>query len=323
MRAPRAIAAAPPLPRPFLKWAGGKRQLLPELRQFYPRAFDRYVEPFLGSGAVFFDLSAAGLLTGRSAVLADVNRDLVGCYEALRANTATLIRHLSCLAAERAHDPARHYYEVRDARFNPLRREVMAGRRSLGRVRGRYPAQLAAMLIYLNRTGFNGLFRTNARGAFNVPAGRYSNPTICDERALRAAAAALVPGRVELRAAGFEQVLAGAQRGDFVYLDPPYAPLSATSSFTGYTEGGFGDEDQRRLRDVVVGLARRGCHVLLSNSTAPVIRSLYQRDPQVENAGLRVHRVRARRAINSRGALRGPVDEFLITNLPRRHGRHG
>lgn len=289
---------------------------------FYPRTFTRYFEPFLGSGAVFFDLAASGALAGRDVTLSDVNGDVIGCYQALRAHTTQVLRHLAGLASAHARGPERHYYEVRDERFNPLRLELM-GRRAAASRRARYPAELAAMLIYLNRTGFNGLFRLNARGAFNVPAGRYANPTVCDTPTLRAAARALAGSHVRLCDAPFEEVLTEAGRGDFVYLDPPYAPLSATSSFTGYTEGGFGADDQRRLRDVVVALARRGCHVLLSNSTAPLIRDLYEHDRDVADAGLSAHRVRARRAINAQGAHRGHVDEFLITNVPRRRGRQG
>lgn len=309
------------LPRPFLKWAGGKRQLLPELRPFYPRGFDRYFEPFLGSGAVFFDLAATGALAGREATLSDINPDVIGCYEALRSDTARLVRHLAALAASHAEAPVRHYYEVRDGRFNPMRQAAMVRRRAMTGRRWRYPVELAAMLIYLNRTGFNGLFRLNSRGAFNVPAGRYANPRVCDEPTLRAAAGALSRERVRLRDAAFDEVLADARRGDFIYLDPPYAPLSVTSSFTAYTEAGFGDADQRRLRDVIVSLAARGCHVLLSNSTAPIVRALYEHDAAAARAGLRVHRVRARRAINARGARRGPIDELLITNVARRRGR--
>lgn len=289
---------------------------------FYPRAFSRYFEPFLGSGAVFFDLAASGALAGRDVTLSDINTDVIGCYQAVRGHTAPLIRHLAALATGHARAPERHYYEVRDERFNPLRHALVA-RRGATSHRARYPAELAAMLIYLNRTGFNGLFRLNARGAFNVPAGRYANPRICDTPTLRAAARALAGPHVTLSDAPFEEALAEAARGDFVYLDPPYAPLSATSSFTGYTEGGFGADAQRRLRDVVVALARRGCHVLLSNSTAPLIRDLYERDREVAEAGLSAHRVRARRAINARGTQRGHVDEFLITNVPRRRGRQG
>lgn len=300
--------------RPFLKWAGGKRQLLPELRRCYPTAFHRYFEPFLGSGAVFFDLASSGRLAGRTATLSDTNADVIACYEALRSDTDRVLRHLRALARRHAQDGERHYYEIRDGRFNPLRATLREGAARQADT-ARRSADLAAMLIYLNRTGFNGLFRVNARGEFNVPAGRYTRPTICDTATLTAAAAALAPDRVTLRCDAFERVLAEADAGDFVYLDPPYAPLSTTAHFTRYTAAGFDDGDQRRLRDLVIALARRGCHVLLSNSTAPVICELYERSTAARAAGLVAHRVSARRAINARATRRGPVYEFLITNV--------
>ena len=271
-----------PPPRPFLKWAGGKRQLLPELRQFYPRSFTRYFEPFVGSGAVFFDLAAGGHLDGRSAALSDVNRDVIGCYQALRSDLPGIVRHLTRLGAEYARLGEAHYYEVRDARFNPLRRRTLAAaRRTAGDLP--YPSPLAAMVIYLNRTGFNGLFRLNRRGEFNVPAGRYANPRICDIPMLRASAGAL-SANVRLSVESFERVCVEAEPGDFLYLDPPYAPLNATSRFTSYTQGGFGDEDQRRLQRVVVELAARGCQVLLSNSTAPLVLELYEHSDEARSA---------------------------------------
>jgi DNA adenine methylase len=307
-------------PRPFLKWAGGKRQLLPELRLFYPRAFGTYFEPFVGSGAVFFDLAAHGLLSDGGVRLADLNADVIGCYEAVRTSLPAVLRHLRTLESGHQKGGESHYYRVRDREFNPLRRRLTERWTAGGRA-ARCTPRLAAMLVYLNRTGFNGLFRLNARGDFNVPAGRYTNPRICDEPTLIAAAAALRQSSAQVRYEPFETVLDYAGRGDFVYFDPPYAPLTATSRFTSYTEAGFGDGDQRRLQHVVVTLAERGCHVLLSNSTAPVIRELYEHAPEVRRAGLKTWRVRARRAINARAAGRGQVDEFLITNLPRRHGR--
>ena len=174
------------------------------------------------------------------------------------------------------------------------------------------------MLIYLNRTGFNGLFRLNAAGGFNVPAGQYQKPRICDGDNIRAFASALSQRGISLTCVTFDRVLAEARAGDFSYFDPPYAPLSRTAQFTSYTAGGFGHADQRRLQAVIVELARRGCHVLLSNSTAPEISQLYERNDAAKTAGLRCYRVPARRAINSNAARRGPVTEFLITNIPRR-----
>ena len=297
--------------RPLLKWAGGKRQLLPALRRFYPDRFTRYVEPFLGSGAVFFDLCALGRLDRREAWLVDDNVDLMGCYMALQRDVSAVIDALKPLEeGHRRHGDA-HFYEVRDQRFNRARERF----RSLEAPDARqYTAELAAMLIYLNRTGFNGLFRLNARGAFNVPVGRYSNPRICEPEHLREVARALSRPGVRLVHGEFDATLATCGRGDFVYCDPPYAPLSATSSFTSYTAGGFTAHDQARLQRSLIAAARRGARVLLSNSTAPLIRKLYT-STDARRAKLRARRILARRAINSRASARGLVQEYLITNL--------
>jgi DNA adenine methylase len=292
--------------RPLLKWAGGKRQLLPVIRQFYPRQFTEYIEPFFGSGAVFFDLCAAGQLHGRRVRLADANRDLVGCYTMLRDRTEDVIAVLEMLAAQHRSRGEAFFYEVRDERFNPAR----------ARAAGAYTPELAAMLIYLNRTGFNGLFRLNRRGEFNVPAGRYINPRISDPSHLRAVAASLRAADVTMALEPFEASLARAGRGAFVYCDPPYAPLSKTASFANYTADGFGAVDQQRLRDAIVAAARRGAAVVVSNSSAPLIEALYTAE-DARGAKLRVIRVPARRAINSRATSRGPVDELLITNVER------
>ena len=171
------------------------------------------------------------------------------------------------------------------------------------------------MLIYLNRTAFNGLFRLNSDGEFNVPAGRYARPRISDPALVRAVSRALADPLVSLSLRRFETVVQRARAGDLLYFDPPYAPLSATARFTGYTGRTFTLDDHTRLRDVAVTLAVRGCHVMVSNSSAPAIRALYEDDPRVPASGLRVHRLPARRAINSRADARGPVTEFLLTNL--------
>jgi DNA adenine methylase len=298
---------------PLLKWAGGKRQLLPQLRRFYPETFGRYVEPFFGSGAVFFDLCGAGRLRDRDAILIDSNPDLIGCYETVRDQPEQVARALGELAAAHAVDGSAHYYVVRDAQFNPQRERR---RRADGRIA--YTPQLAAMLIYLNRTGFNGLFRVNASGAYNVPAGRYARPSICDRAKLFRVAAALASARVQLICGSFEAALAIAEAGDFLYVDPPYAPLSATANFTSYTAPRFTIEDQTRVQRMVIELAGRGCHVLVSNSTAREIAALYDTSVDARAAGLRAVRVPARRAMNSDAARRGPVDEFLISNLEPR-----
>jgi DNA adenine methylase len=297
--------------RPFLKWAGGKRQLLPELRKFYPERFGTYFEPFVGSGAVFFDLYSRGLLAGRKAELIDSNADIVGCYIMVRERVDAVIRHLNELADGHRRDARSHYYAVRDGQFNPERRRILNGTVSSAL---HYTPALAAKLIYLNRTGFNGLFRLNSQGEFNVPAGRYTNPRICDRENLRLVSRALADTAADIRQTRFETVLERARRGDFVYFDPPYAPLSATSSFTSYTAQGFSLEDQHRLQKVVIELARRGCRVLVSNSTAPEIAKLYDGNRHAEAAGLVTHTVRARRHINSKAAGRGEIGEYLIAN---------
>src|SRR5580765_2208494 len=257
--------------RPLLKWAGGKRQLLPRLRRFYPPAFNRYIEPFCGSGAVFFDLHAASRLSGHDVVLIDSNADLIGCYEMVRDACDGVACALERLAAAHAADGRAHYYAVRDERFNPLRTER---RQADGRIA--YTPELAAMFIYLNRTGFNGLFRLNASGGFNVPAGRYARPAIVNRDKLVRVADALSSPGVRLMFGSFESALGLAEPGDFLYVDPPYAPLSPTANFTSYTASRFSGDDQARLQQLVVDVAQRGCHVIVSNSTASEISALYE-----------------------------------------------
>lgn len=301
--------------RPFLKWAGGKRQLLPVLRQFYPPRFGTYHEPFLGSGAVFFDLADAGRLAAGRVRLADVNADLIGCWRRLRDDPDAVVAGLRRLEADHRAAPAEHFYRIRNDEFNPARREIMNG---TGPRAERYSADLAAMFIYLNRTGFNGLFRLNAAGLFNVPCGSYANPTICDEDNLRRVSATLSELSAAVEHAPFDAALRSAGPDDFAYFDPPYAPLSSTAHFTSYTADRFGADDQRRLQRVVIELAERRCHVLLSNSTAAEIADLYDGNPDAKRAGLRAHRVPARRAINSDASRRGRVEEYVVTNLRRR-----
>ena len=303
--------------RPFLKWAGGKRQLLPRLRECYPEAFAAYREPFLGSGAVFFDLLNQGRLAGRRTFLTDTNADLIGCYSRLRDEPDAVIRCLRRLAAGYTRDPQGHYYQVREKKFNPARQAISNGH---GIESGRYTADLAAMLVYLNRTGFNGLFRLNSSGMFNVPLGRYSNPLICDEENLRHVAVVLAAPAVSIEQVRYVDGLAAASEGDFIYLDPPYAPVSATAQFTSYTSEGFSTADQTELQRTVIRLARKGCWVLLSNSTAREVAALYDGNRDAERAGLRACTIPARRAINSNASRRGQVLEYLITNIPKRVG---
>ena len=311
---PGPPAASRPV-RPFLKWAGGKRQLLHCLRAFYPETFREYREPFLGSGAVFFDLVNQRLLAGHRVFLSDTNADLVGCYSRLRDEPEAVIRCLHRLAASYTRDPKGHYYRVRERKFNPARQAISNGK---GIDSGRYTADLAAMLVYLNRTGFNGLFRVNSKGMFNVPLGRYSNPRICDTENLRHVAAVLSVKTISIEQVRYADGLADAEEGDFVYLDPPYAPLSSTARFTSYTSEGFSTSDQAELQRTLIRLARKGCWVLLSNSTAPEVAELYDGNRDAERAGVHAHKIPARRTINSNASRRGQVLEYLITNIPKR-----
>jgi DNA adenine methylase len=288
--------------RPLLKWAGGKRQLLPALRRYYPARYRRYIEPFFGSGAVFFDLYGSGALAGIPAWLVDANADLIGCYRTLADQTDEVLAALRVLAAGHDAGGSKFYYRVRDDRFNPARAEGTP-----------YTPDLAAMLIYLNRTGFNGLFRLNRRGEFNVPAGRYAKPRICDEDHLNVVAGALRSPAITLEHGSFDRALSHAGPGDFVYCDPPYAPVSRTACFANYTADGFTSHDQLRLQRALIAAAQRGASIVMSNSSTPEIEDLYS-TPAVLRAHLRIERVQARRAINSRPDARGPIEELVITN---------
>lgn len=272
-----------------MKWAGGKGKLAPRIVEAAPRAFGRYHEPFAGAGAAFFALEEAS--QGLKASLSDANPELVAAFRAVRDDPEGLAAELAPLAQRYlAGDPdqrRRIYYEMR-AR-PPLD-----------------PVAAAARFIFLNKTCFNGLYRVNAAGGFNVPHGDYANPRILDARALLAASRALAGADIAVR--DFAVACAAAAPGDFVYLDPPYQPLSATSSFTAYTSGDFGPADQVRLRDTFDDLTRRGVFALLSNSDHPAIRELY------EGRGYCLEQVQMSRAINSNGARRSPIPELLISN---------
>ena len=274
------FAGAPASPlrsvTPFLKWAGGKTELLPELIRRLPRSFNTYWEPFLGGGALFFSVNPA------SAVLSDLNEELVNCYEVVKTDLEGLLIELSKHRNSRS-----HFIEIR--KVQPWRLD---------------PISRAARLIFLNKTCFNGLYRVNQKGEFNVPYGKYTNPNFCDERSLRAASKSLKDTEILYR--DFRFLLYRAQPGDFVYFDPPYNPVSTTSSFTSYSESPFGEREQKALRAVFEALDDRGCHVMLSNSDTELIRKLYRH--------FNVQEVLASRAINCQGQNRGKISELIIRN---------
>lgn len=268
---------------PVVKWAGGKRQLLDEILPRMPRRISLYCEPFLGGGAVLFARQP------KNAMVNDLNGDLMLVYEVIRDDVEALIQSL------RQHEnTAEYFYRIRD--FD--RDKEFYG--SLSRV------EKASRLLYLNRTCYNGLFRVNASGEFNTPFGRYKNPTIVNEPVLRAVSRYLSAAHVRLLHEDFADTLRRVPEGGFAYLDPPYDPVSDTASFTGYSKGGFGREDQRRLRECCDDLTRRGVKFLLSNSSTDFIRELY--------AAYTVETVHATRAVNADAAGRGAVEEVLIRN---------
>ncbi|HML24721.1 MAG TPA: DNA adenine methylase [Aggregatilinea sp.] len=276
--------------QPFLKWAGGKGQLLAQYDRFFPTDRGRaYFEPFAGSGAVFFELRKRDLFDDYA--LSDVNPELINCYLVVRNQVDALVEALRAHKLAHEQDDHQHYYEVRDQDRDP----AWAGASEVKR---------AARMIYLNKTCYNGLWRVNSKGQFNVPMGRYKNPDVLSEKRLRAASLALQ--NVDVNTRPFTDVLDHAQAGDFVYFDPPYDPLSSTANFTSYSADSFGQDDQRRLAETFRALSDRGCKVMLSNSDTPFVRGLYE--------GFTVHTVTARRAINSKGGKRGEITEVLVVN---------
>ena len=266
--------------RPFVKWAGGKSFLLPQLLVRMPRDFQTYVEPFLGGGALFFAAAP------QRALLNDVNREIINAYTVVRDDVDRLLEDL----AGHQHTEA-YFYRLRELDRSPDY-WVMSS------------IEKASRLIYLNKTCYNGLYRVNSRGEFNVPFGDYENPRIVDEPNLRACSEAL--RGVELVSGPFEDLEARLEKGDFVYLDPPYAPVSETANFASYTKDGFRESDQVRLAELCARLDAKGVRFMLSNSDTPRMRDLYK--------GFHVEFVEAARAINSKADRRGPVQELIVRN---------
>ncbi len=263
--------------RPFLKWAGGKTKLIQQYNFYFPKVYKTYYEPFLGGGAVFFYLNPT------NATLTDINAELVNAYRCVKDNVEELIKLLDIHQLKHSRD---YYYDVR---------------------RFAYATDLekAASLIYLNKTCFNGLYRENSQGEFNVPIGKYKNPKICNPVLLRAVSVTLQNAQIEVRP--FEDILNYARSGnDFVYFDPPYHPLSSTSNFTAYSRYLFSQNDQIRLKEVFAELAKRGVKVMLSNSDCEFIRELYSE--------FNIYSILASRLINSKATKRGKISEVLITS---------
>jgi len=278
-----------PLVRPFLKWAGGKRQLLPEIVKYVPKRISKhtYYEPFIGGGALLFELQPP------KAVINDTNKELINCYKVIRDSLDELMEELS---KDKYSNSETSYYEMRDLD------------RSTKKYASLSEVEKAARIIYLNKTCYNGLFRVNSQGQFNVPFGRYKNPNFLDDAVLRAVNKYLNSNDITLLNQDFAEAVKDAKRGDFVYFDPPYDPVSETASFTGYDVNGFNRDEQERLKEEFDALHKKGCKVMLSNSCTDFIMDLYK-DYQDT-----IIKVRATRSINSNALKRGMVDEVLVLN---------
>lgn len=268
---------------PVLKWVGGKRQLLPSIMPLLPKRITSYCEPFVGGGAVLFELQP------KKAIINDINSDLILVYTVIRDNAEDLIKLLETYPNEEG-----FYYELRNIDRNQTRYNKLSD------------IEKAARVIFLNKTCYNGLYRVNNAGEFNSPFGKYKNPNIVNAPVLRAVSAYFNSSEITFSSADFALVLEQVRKGTFVYLDPPYDPISDTASFTGYSKGGFSREEQLRLRECCDRLNARGVRFMLSNSATDFIKELY--------SDYHITIVQAKRVINSVASKRGDVDEVIITN---------
>jgi len=266
---------------PFVKWAGGKRQLLPQMEKYFPKHYNRYIEPFIGGGAVFFHLIP------ENSIISDNNPDLINCYKVIKDDVERLIKSLKKHIYEKI-----YYYEIR-----ALDRDVK-------KFAELSDIEKASRSIYLNKTGYNGLYRVNSKGLFNVPFGRHKNPKICDETNLRNVSQTLK--KVEIFLGSFEICLDFVEKDDFIYFDPPYFPLSDTALFTSYTKNSFDKSSQLKLFEVFMELNERGCNLMLSNSYSEFILDLYK--------DFKIITLKAKRNINSNSQKRGLINEVLILN---------
>jgi DNA adenine methylase len=272
--------------RPFLKWVGGKAQLLSQFEQYYPKDFNNYFEPFIGGGALFFNLSPT------KAHINDVNATLISAYKNIKNKPEEVMKILKKLESEykngNEESKKEFFYKIRDEFNNTSDAEL----------------KKSAYLIFLNKTCFNGMYRENSKGGFNTPFGKAKNPTILDRENILLVSKVLK--HTKLTSVSFEKAVAEAKKGDFVYFDPPYHPLTETAKFTSYHKDSFTKEDQLRLRDLFDELDKRGCYVMLSNSHTPFINDIYKK--------YRRETVMANRAINCKASGRGKIKELLILN---------
>lgn len=269
---------------PFLKWAGGKRQLIVSITKQFPKNIDdyNYIEPFIGGGAVLFHLQP------KKAIINDFNEELINVYKVIKNNLTELIADLK----KHKNEPE-YFYKIRNLDRTDAYKKLS-------------PVQKASRIIYLNKTCFNGLYRVNKAGEFNVPFGRYKNPNILNEQNLKAVSSFLNAPGIKIKSGDYSGILKQADQKSFVYLDPPYHPISKSSSFTGYVQGGWNSTDQINLKKACDELNRKGIKFLLSNSADKFIKELYK--------DYKITTVKASRAINANGAGRGMIEEVLIKN---------
>ncbi len=275
------------IPKPFVKWAGGKRQLIPILNENLPKSFGTYYEPFLGGGALLFHILTER--NGKKCSISDLNSDLVLAYTTIRNRINELISSLKCHERNYQKDSKSYFYSVRES---APRSEI----------------EKTSRLIFLNRTCFNGLYRVNSKGKFNVPLGKYTNPNIVNEQNLRSVSDILRSSNVSIKCRDFESVLRDAKKGDLVYFDPPYQPVSSTANFTSYTNKDFTSDDLCRLAELCMKLDSKGCKVLLSNSDSKEVSDMFSSKPW------KVSKIQANRSINSNSKKRTGHFELLIKN---------
>lgn len=270
--------------QPFTKWTGGKRQLLPVIKSLMPDDYNNYFEPFIGGGAVFFDLIP------KKATINDFNSELINCYHQIKDNPEKLIE---LLTEHQKKNSKEYYLELRSADRD-------------GRINDMTDTERAARIMYMLRVDFNGLYRVNSKNQFNVPYGRYKNPKIVDSELILSISSYLNNNDIRILNGDFEEAIKNVQAGDFVYFDPPYIPLSETSAFTSYTHEGFSYEEQVRLRNVFKRLNEKGAYVMLSNSSSPLVEELYE--------GFNIHKVNATRTNGAKASSRGKIAEIIVTN---------
>ena len=295
------------LSKPFLKWAGGKGQLLNKFKEIYPQELINgeikiYIEPFVGGGAVLFDILQNYQI--EKAYINDINKELINCYRCIKANAEEVIKQLDILEKEylTSEDRAIYFYKVRD-RYNEIQ------------LNAHYDFEKCADFIFLNKTCFNGLYRVNKDGKFNVPHGKYKNPLICDKENLRLCSNLLQ--KVEISFGSYEQVLENANNKTFVYFDPPYRPLIENNSFVSYDKSGFDDNNQIKLAEKYKTLDNKKCLLMLSNSDP---KNTNKEDNFFDDIykGFEIERVFAKRMINCQASKRGDITEIVVMNYKRR-----